>query len=280
MSTAKIRLPGGKIETVKLPKTGGDVLGMYDALRVKKGDGVLDPGDDLEDDTYDVVLKTEGKAMKASERRLAPKAVKNFRASVHMISGDKEGSGYLLGEGKLADDRKKQIEGWYGTAAHLVGVVGKKVKVKIQQNSTTGIVRYRNEADDLAFVSVPKSFVQVDALEIAEGDPMQGEQVWIYGYAQSGPQAKKAGVHTAIIQQLRAGPKVAAGDTYRSTQWKTSHFLMLDRVSDFGLSGGAVVNGDGEVVAMLCESNYEAASWALRCHDITNNISAAGLELE
>ena len=39
---------------------------------------------------------------------------------------------------------------------------------------------------------------------------------------------------------------------------------MVDKVTDYGFSGGPVLNSVGRVVGMVCAGSYEGASWILK----------------
>ena len=217
-----------------------------------------------------------------SSRRFAPeKVVIKRRAAKYCSSIGICGTCFYIGEGKLLNEQTDKL--FFVTCDHVVGAEQTILLHFSKSFTCIATILYRNNIDDIAILSCDDPELKnrmngVDGLDL-EGDLHVGESVYAFGFPSSGFHSYKSALQTTTINHLIAGPRPSKGDTAANLQWRTSHFFIMNGVMDYGCSGGPVLNGDGDVVGMLCEAQYEGLSFCLRGHYIRDHIAQANITL-
>ena len=219
-----------------------------------------------------------------SSRRFAPDKIIMKRSTAKFCSNNSGLSGtcFYIGEGKILHEQCDKL--FFVTCDHVVGAELTILLHFSKSFTCTATVLYRNDTDDISILScddpdLKKRMNGVYELEL-EDDLHVGEAVFAFGFPSSGSHSHKSALQTTTVNHLIAGARPSKGDTAANLQWRTSHFFIMNGVMDYGCSGGPVLNGDGDVVGMLCEAQYEGLSFCLRGNYIRDHISRADIALK
>lgn len=200
-----------------------------------------------------------------------PVSVKNCKYAVFKVqAGNVVSSGFLAGIGKG--------RGLIATSQHGVEMRGPGAfGLQIYVSNAWRIARLDHEdvINDIAIISVPlEHCLDIAPLPVQIGVE-QGKSVTVLGFHTHGAEYDLS-VMSSVVSACSAITSVPQNDFKR---WQSHHFCILDRPTDFRLSGSPVVSRDGTVIAMNCASPYEAISFALRAEYVLDALMAATANL-
>lgn len=187
---------------------------------------------------------------------------------------------FFVGIGRLKDSNVDDMEPrsvWI-TCKHGAGDddgelnIHDLVSIRISSSKTLLDAKcvYVDELSDMAIILAPvvPSLTSEDALVFGKS-PAVCESVYVAGYGVTVFGSEDPAVLCCLVAHEEAGPKftkkhdkVVLTDTFH--RWRSNRFFLVDRVVDFGFSGAPVINARGQVVGMLCASEYVGVSWVLK----------------